>query len=292
MSNLVKFVPSTTVPADFRVEGEEFKVVRWGEYSIPYTNVYKISITESKSTKMPNPKEHLGQFYIEDYALDDPEEAFFDQLNLMVVAALPSKRFYRAGKYIPGGKNMPDCYSDDGGIRPSDKAMDPQADFCAECPVGETMWKTYTKTGEAPLCKEGAPVIFFDIDNRIFVMFYFNGTKMRDWRKLKGEIEAKIKAAFIRGKTLSDYVVTLQTEEKDGYFGLNAEFKPMPEKNPGQYFPIIDWFMKEQLPLFLNRGSAPIQAEEAEVVKSTLSEGGDQGWFDASASENTDDIPF
>jgi hypothetical protein len=289
-TDIVPYLPKTDLPSTFKVEGtHKLRNVSWGDLVVRYSpKIYRLSIAEANSKTIPNVKKHCGQLYIPEVMLEE-EDCFFDELYLIPVAQFTATKSLRFAPYNPNGDNKADCYSFDG-IVPSESSPNIQSDNCADCAQGQKAWKTYKKTGEKPKCIETQPVVFFDVDHQIFIEYRFKSTGMTAFRDIRKKIDTKQTTAFLQGLELKNYVVVMRTKEETNYYKLDLEYKPVPDKNPDRFNPLIQWFITEELPAFAYKTK-----EEASGTGGTTGAAGEEGakeWFDASGAAGADDIPF
>lgn len=276
-TDIVQFYTQDTVPELFKVEGEgNRRIITLGDGSkIRFAPIkYKLHLVENLSKDIPNNKKHQGEFFIENYALDNPEDGFFKEGKWLPVAILPSTRVMFAGKYDPTVKAEPVCKSNDG-VVPSRSVLVPQSQTCAECE--NIKWKKGEDGGsEPPKCSETVHVIFFDIERRIFFQYGFTSTRMSPWNKLVKKVNTILDTAFIRGLDLNSYIITAKTVDKTSFYNFEFDYVSMPDMNTEIYKPLIIWYLDNILPEIIaerqafenavqNSSSAP--AIDADVVK-------------------------
>ena len=275
-TDIVQFYAQDNVPELFKVDGEgSRRIITLGDGSkIRFAPTkYKLHLVEnlSDSKIIPNNKKHQGEFFIENYALNDPEDGFFKEGRWLPVAILDSTRVMFPGKYEAGVKSEPVCKSNDGVI-PSKTVMVPQNQNCKDCE--QSKWKKGEAGVEPPKCGETIHVIFFDIDKKIFFMCSFSSTRISPWNKLMKQVSTILDTAFIRGLDLSSYIVVAKVIDKSSYYNFEFSYVPVVGLNVEVYKLLITWYLDNILPEIIkerkayeetNVSSGP--AIEAAVIK-------------------------
>lgn len=247
------------VPSTFKVDGEgNRRIITLGDGSkLRFAPIkYKLHLVEnlSDSKVIPNNKKHQGEFFLENYALDNPEDGFFSEGHWLPVAILDPTRVMYAGKYEAGVKSEVVCKSNDGKT-PSKTILVPQSPTCTDCE--QSKWYKGDDGGsKPPRCTETIHVVFFDIDKKIFFTYGFTSTRISPWNKLVKKINTILDTAFIRGIDLTTYVIIAKTEDKKSYYNFNFDFVAMPSINTEIFKPLISWYQQNILPELIKERQA------------------------------------
>lgn len=250
-TDIIEFYKQDNLPEAFKVDGEGSRVViTLGDGSkVRFAPTqYKLHLVENLSDAkiIPNNKKHQGEFFIENYALNDPEDGFFTEGHWLPVAILDSTRVMFTGKYEAGVKSDPVCKSNDGKT-PSRLVMVPQAQTCDECE--NSKWTKGEDGSSPPKCSETIWVVFFDIDRRIFFTYGFTSTRISPWNKLLKKVNKVLDTAFIRGLDLSSYIIIAKTVDIKGtYYNFDFDYVPVPNINTEIYKPLIIWYIDNIIP--------------------------------------------
>lgn len=148
----------------------------------------------------------------------------YDKMEwVLLMNPIKQRAAYHKGEFSRDSKF---CFSQDN-VTPSRYAKEPQAPFCATCPVGS--WENYRKTGDAkdiPVCKEFWHLVLADRATQMPYYFNVKGLSiqpftqgMQNLARLVAAIEANVKAEN-RQITLRNSALTSGTQPE--------MFKPRP----------------------------------------------------------------
>jgi hypothetical protein len=130
---------------------------------------------------------------------DTATNVHYDKMEWVLLAnPIKQRAAYHKGEFSRDSKF---CFSQDN-VSPSKFAKEPQAPFCATCPVGS--WENYRKSGDAkdiPVCKEFWHLVLADRATQMPYYFNVKGLSltpfqqgMQNVARLVAAIEANVKA--------------------------------------------------------------------------------------------------
>jgi hypothetical protein len=266
---------------------EDFGIVTYGDQEIRYTpDIYPLKIVEMNTKKIIDTKKHLGEFFVANFGMDETEW-FSKELYVVPACILNTNRYMRLAAYNPNSDdNKADCFSLDGEY-PDPRSINQFATNCAECDYGDKVWKNYKKTGEKPKCVKGVNVLFFDLDRKIFIKFYFKSTSLGVWNNIYNKIKNLVKTAFIKRAEVSNFALKMTTTDEGIYHKIEMEI--VNNEEAGKYKPFIQWFVMNELPIIMTKTKLDEDLKADNVPQVTASSDSD-GWVDDKAGAA--DLPF
>jgi hypothetical protein len=131
---------------------------------------------------------------------DTATNVHYDKMEWVLLAnPVKQRAFYPKGSEF--GRDSKLCFSTDN-VSPHSKAKEPQAPFCASCPMGS--WESYRKTGDSkdvPPCKEFWHLVLADRTTQMPYYFNVKGLSltpfqqgMQNVARLLAAVEANIKS--------------------------------------------------------------------------------------------------
>jgi hypothetical protein len=283
---LTKFYYDVVLPDNFKASFiDGFGEVSYDDTNIKFLPVlFRTQVVELNSREIPNKKDHLGEFYFQDFGVEE-EDHYAKTLNVIPIGILGEKRYLYLGQYNPNAeKKEADCYSKDG-VTPAPKAKNHFADLCSKCEYG--VWVD----GQKPKCTNIKEVLLFDIDRKIFIQYSFKGTGMSAWNKIYRKIKSLMGTSYITGKPTTGLYITMSTTDKGLYHQLEIEMgQKKDDLTPEKYVYFIQYFVSQVLPTILRTTNNMEDTEDVTVTPGLEAESAI--WQDQTNQKALADLPF
>ena len=204
---------------------------------------------------------------------EQPAAEAADVLHLMPVTIVNFG--YRCfDQYNPGGKEESGgllCWSVDG-LAPSQRVPAPFSDRCAEAVLRNGEYarqvictKAQWQGDEKPECRQVVTLGFFDLDRKIPLRMQLHGTAFGAWTALQRAYRQLRNVARLKRKSINDYIIRLEVEDKGQYYVPVFRLIEAPEEYgaPADWLPVCKHYMATVFsrPEREPEGGAPVMAD-------------------------------